>query len=89
MTLKASNWLYLNRVLWTLRVNGSSESYREAKIRSRVASELLIELAIKHDKIIVFGHGYINFFMKRYLSKNGWVIQEKSNQHWGVTRLKT
>ena len=89
LTLKASNWLYLNRVLWTLRVNGTSESYREAQKRSRVASELLIKLALKHDKVIVFSHGYINFFIRRYLSKKGWAIQEKSNKHWGVTRLKT
>jgi len=87
-TLKASTWLYLNRVLWTLGLKGSFESYSAAKKRAEVASQQLIELANKHDKVVVVSHGYINFFIRRYLSKNGWDLTEKSSKYWGITRLK-
>ncbi|WP_426369878.1 histidine phosphatase family protein [Pseudocolwellia sp. HL-MZ7] len=88
-TLKASNWLYLNRILWTLGVKCSSESYQSAKKRAAAASEQLIKLANKHNKVVLVSHGYINFFIRRHLSKNGWHLKEQSRNYWGVTRLET
>lgn len=86
--LKASNWLYLNRVLWTCGLKGSFESYLSAKKRATQASEQLVSLAKKRNKVVVVSHGYINFFIRRNLSQMGWRLTEKSNQHWGVTRLE-
>ena len=88
-TLKASYWLYLNRILWTCGLKGSFESYSAAKKRAKIAGDKLIELANEHDKVVVVSHGYVNFFIRRYLSSNGWNLKEKSSQYWGITRLKT
>ena len=88
-TLKTSTWLYLNRVLWTLGIKGSSESYSAAKKRAITASKQLIKLAVEHDKVVVVSHGYLNFFIRRYLLKQGWCLKEKSSCYWGITRLKS
>lgn len=85
--LKVSTWLILNRVLWTLRINGCSESYSEATKRSKTASQLLANFTNTQGKTIVFGHGYMIYFIRKNLVKSGWSITEKSNRYWGVTRL--
>lgn len=87
--LKVSTWLVLNRLLWVLGFKGTSESHSSAKKRVSVACEQLIELANKHDKIVLVSHGYINFYIRRALSKKGWILKEKSQQYWGVTRFET
>jgi len=87
--LKASTWLILNRILWTLGFKGTSESHSSAKKRALIASEQLIELANQHDKVVLVSHGYINFYIRRALSKKGWNLKEKSQKYWGITRLET
>lgn len=87
--LKTSTWLILNRVLWTLGFKGSFESHTSAKRRALIATEQLILLANKHDKVVLVGHGYMNFYIRRSLSKKGWNLKEKSRRYWGVTRLET
>lgn len=86
-TLKASHWLYLNRILWTCGFKGAFESFSAAKKRAQVASKQLITLAEQHNKVVVVSHGYINFYIRKNLLQMGWDLKEKSNQYWGVTRL--
>ncbi|NQZ89518.1 MAG: histidine phosphatase family protein [Colwellia sp.] len=69
--LKAMTWVYLNRVFWMLGLEGSFESYRQAKVRAELAADNLIELAQKQDKVVLFGHGYLNLYIRRSLIKKG------------------
>ena len=78
---RAWTWLYLSRFLWTLGVKGTFESYKEARLRSKTACQKLIQLACKHDKIVVFGHGYMNLHIRKELISNGWSMSEKSNKY--------
>ncbi|WP_432463413.1 histidine phosphatase family protein [Agarivorans sp. QJM3NY_33] len=86
-TIKANYWLYLNRLLWTIGLKGPFESYSEAKQRACLAAELVICLAEEHQKVAVFGHGYLQFFMRKQLVKRGWKLQASSSSHWGLSRL--
>jgi len=86
--LKANTWLYLNRILWILGLKSSTESFKKGKERALIASKQLESLAVKHKKIAVFGHGYINIHIKRKLIKKGWSVTQQSNDYWGVTHLK-
>lgn len=84
--LKAYTWLILNRFLWMLGLNGKMESFEDAKERVEEVTEQLIDIAFRHDKIVVFGHGYTNRYIRIALQKRGWVIQTKDNKFWGTTR---
>ena len=87
--LKAWNWVYLSRLLWMLGVKGSFESFKEAKLRAEVAATQLIEVAKSQDKIVLFGHCYMNRYIRKSLIQKGWVLNSKSNSYWGVTSLET
>lgn len=84
--LKAYTWLVLNRFLWMLGMKGKMESFKDAKERVEEVTEQLIDIAFRHDKIVVFGHGYTNRYIRIALQKRGWVIQTKDNKFWGTTR---
>lgn len=87
--LKAWNWVYLSRLLWMLGVKGSFESFNEAKLRAEIATTQLIEVAKSQDKIVLFGHGYMNRYIRKSLIQKGWVLNSKSNSYWGITSLET
>ena len=87
--LKAMTWVYLNRTFWILGLKGSFESYSEAKVRAELATDNLVELAQEQDKVVLFGHGYLNLHIRRSLIKKGWKLNSKSNGFWGISSLET
>jgi broad specificity phosphatase PhoE len=87
--LKAWNWVYLSRLLWMLGLKGSFESFKQAKQRADIAATQLIELAKCQDKVVLFGHGYMNRYIRKSLIQKGWALNSKSNAYWGVTSLET
>ena len=86
-TLKAWTWLYLCRLLWMFGKKGKFESFKKAKQRARLATNKLISLADEQQKVLVFGHGVMNLYVRKNLVKQGWKVVEKNNKYWGVTRL--
>lgn len=84
---KPITWVYLSRVLWLLGVKGNFESYPQAKVRSEIASNELVNLVKEKETVILFGHGYMNLHIRKQLIKKGWVLHSKSNDYWGVTSL--
>lgn len=86
--LKAWHWVYLSRLLWMFGFKGAFESFQQAKHRSEIAANKLIELAKRQDKVVLFGHGYMNRYIRKSLIHKGWVLNFKSNDYWGVTSLK-
>ena len=87
--LKAWNWVYLSRLLWMLGCKGSFESFNQAKKRAEVAAVKLIEIAQNQEKVLLFGHGYMNRYIRKSLIQKGWVLNSKSNSYWGITSLET
>lgn len=86
-TFKAWTWLYASRLLWILGVKGPFESFIQAKERALLAAEQLIEFTEKQPNIVVFGHGFMNRYIRKALIKKGWKLVTKSNEYWGETRL--
>lgn len=87
--LKAWNWVYLSRLLWMLGFKGSFESFKQAKQRADIAAVQLIEVAKSPDKVVLFGHGFMNRYIRKSLIQKGWALKSKSNAYWGVTSLET
>lgn len=86
--LKAWHWVYLSRLLWMLGYSGPFESFRQAKLRADEAALKLIQIAHEQEQVILFGHGYMNRYIRKALIQQGWQLNSKSNAYWGVTRLK-
>ncbi|NRA62630.1 MAG: histidine phosphatase family protein [Psychrobium sp.] len=87
LRLRAWTWVYLCRVLWMLGVKGPFESFAVAKQRAEQAADKLIALTCKKDKVMLFSHGYLNFYIRKALVKKGWRLNDKSSEYWGVTKL--
>lgn len=86
-TLKTWHWVFVTRVLWMAGLKGVFESFSEGKKRADVAADELIEIARSKDKVILFGHGYMNRYIRKSPIKKGWQLNVKSNKYWGVTNL--
>lgn len=86
--LTAWNWVYFSRFLWMLGFKGSFESFKQAIQRADEAAVNLIEIAKDQDKVVLFGHGFMNRYIRKSLIKKGWVLNAKSNAYWGVTSLE-
>ena len=87
--LKAWNWVYFSRFLWMLGRKGSFESFNQAKKRAEVAAVKLIEIAQNQENVLLFGHGFMNRYIRKSLIQKGWVLNSKSNSYWGITSLET
>lgn len=85
--LKAYTWLIMSRILWVLGFNGKVESFKTAKIRARNSANTLRSLAIKHENIVVFGHGMINKYIAKELTKQGWISVSTGKGYWSTTTL--
>ncbi len=88
LQLKAWHWVYFSRLLWMLGLQGSFESFKQAKERAELAAVELIKMAQEQEKIVLFGHGFMNRYIRKSLIKKGWLLNAKSNAYWGVTSLK-
>lgn len=86
--LKAWNWVYFSRLLWMLGCKGSFESFKQAKQRAEIAAEQLIKIAENQDEIVLFGHGFMNRYIRKSLRQKGWKLNAKSNAYWGITSLE-
>lgn len=77
-------WAFVFRLLWLCGVTKDSESYAQAKRRSRQAADKLAALASGRDSVLLLGHGFMNRLIARQLLLQGWVEVSKSGSgYWG------
>ncbi|WP_223855443.1 histidine phosphatase family protein [Pseudomonas oryzihabitans] len=61
-----------------------SESYVQAKQRSRQAADKLAALAGGPDSILLLGHGFMNRLIARQLLRQGWLeVSKTGSGYWG------
>ena len=65
-------WLISLRIMWLLGFSKNGESFKEAKNRAKLASNKLIALAQKNEKVILVGHGLMNRLIAKQLRLNNW-----------------
>lgn len=87
VSMRAWTWVYVSRALWMLGIRGPFESFQQAKQRADEAANKLLNLADEHQKVIVFGHGFMNRYIRIVLRKKGWLVLSKSDAYWGISRL--
>lgn len=65
-------WLVLFRVAWLFGFSKNGESFANAKIRAKEATEKLITLVEENQKVILVGHGLMNRLIAKQLRQNNW-----------------
>ena len=70
--LPVMTWLVILRIMWLFGFNKNGESIKQAKNRAKHASNKLIELAEKHERVILIGHGLMNRLIAKQLNYKNW-----------------
>ncbi|MCG8311351.1 MAG: histidine phosphatase family protein [Cytophagales bacterium] len=66
-------WSITSRAVWVIGFNRRGiESFSDAKSRSRAAARFLDKKSGKNGKALLFSHGFLNKYIKRYLKKMGY-----------------
>lgn len=82
-------WRLLSAAEWFLEVSlQTTEGYREGLKRSETAARFLDIQATEDGKVLLVAHGFMNYYLKKYLKRNGWeIIINGGHQNLGVTLL--
>ena len=84
--LKPNNWAVILRLLWFSGYSNDCESFSQAKLRAKKASQQLIYYANEHESIVLVGHGFFNMLIAKELQKMGWKGKRKAGtKHWNCT----
>ncbi len=88
-TKKLKFWLISSRVLWIMGQNDFGiESFKEAKLRTQKAAQILIEHAERDQKVILVAHGFLNRFLAKELQNRGWQwVRNGGNDYLSVQVL--
>ena len=83
IVLPMSVWIIVLRSLWLAGFSRNGESLLNAKLYARAATEMLIQLAYKHEKVLLVGHGFMNYFIAKELVSNAWAGPPRpGNGYW-------
>ena len=86
MKLKPNTWAVILRLLWFSGYSNKCESFSQAKLRAKKASQQLINDAKKHESIVLVGHGFFNILIAKELQKIGWKGKRKAGtKYWDCT----
>jgi broad specificity phosphatase PhoE len=76
-------WSITTRTVWMMGFNDRGiESFGEAKARAGRAATILDEAAQSGDKVLLFAHGFLNKYVKRYLKKSGYTTLDLDGQKY-------
>ena len=86
--LKAKTWLVVLRLMLFMKLGGKDVSLSVSKRQAAAAAKYLNSLSITNKKIVVVGHGAMNWLIFKILQKEGWSIDGKAlHSNWGTTIL--
>lgn len=85
--LPLSLWAIVFRIMWIFGYKNNGESFQEAKIRAKKATDKLIVSCDKGSTVTLLGHGLMNRLIGKELVRRGWKSQGKmgtGNWDYGV-----
>jgi phosphohistidine phosphatase SixA len=90
LKLKPKTWLVILRVMLLLGLGKKDTSLKTSKEQAKKAAEKLLLYTKENEKVLLVGHGGMNWLIRKRLEQLGWKLQGKSsNKHWGVTILSS
>lgn len=86
--LKPVYWLLLFRIFSLCGIGRWARTLKQTKEDAKLAAKRLEELSTEHEKIVMMGHGVMNWLIRKELRQNGWSIEDKEmHTNWGCTVL--
>ena len=86
--LKPTSWLVLFRIFSLVGFGRWAVTLKETKMQAKEASRVLLKRSEEHDKIILVGHGVMNWFIRKELLASEWKSEGKdAHGNWGMTVL--
>ncbi|MDT4291703.1 phosphoglycerate mutase family protein [Methylomonas sp. MO1] len=83
LTMSLNAWGILLRCLSVLGFARNGESLAMAKRRAQVAASTLIDLAHEHQRVLLVGHGFVNYYIAQELLARNWVGPSKPGRgYW-------
>lgn len=84
VTLSVSAWGAALRIMSVFGFSKNGESLSMARKRAKEASSYLISVAHAHKRIMLVGHGFINYFIAKELLSQNWNGPSKPGKgYWG------
>jgi len=85
LKLKPKNWLLLFRVMHLLKIRSKNSFITVARERAKEAVDTIEEILQTKNSLALFGHGGLNYFIAKELSKRGYILSSsfKENQNLG------
>ncbi|OAI00131.1 histidine phosphatase family protein [Methylomonas methanica] len=77
LTMSVGAWGVLLRCMSVLGFAQNGESLAMAKRRAQVAASTLIDIAHEHQRVLLVGHGFVNYFIAQELLARNWVGPSK------------
>lgn len=87
--LTANTWLIISRIFWLVGFSGKFDSFKSEKKRAKAAAKQLQQLAMKHEKVALFGHGMLNLYIARELKQLGWHGSSQGKSYWSSIHLSS
>lgn len=86
ITLPLSVWIPILRGLWLMGFSKNGESFVAARRRAKSAAQRLVQLADEFEKVLLVGHGFINYFIAKELLSMNWVGPARpARGFWGYS----
>jgi broad specificity phosphatase PhoE len=82
LTMSVTAWSVLFRCLSVLGYSNNGESLTMAKKRAKIAASLLIEIARTHERVLLVGHGFTNYFIAKELLARNWRGPKKPGSNY-------
>ena len=89
LKLKPKSWLLILRLMLLFGFGKKETSLKASKLQAKKAATELEILTKEHNKVVLVGHGGMNWLIQNVLKKRGWKLRKKvSHSNWGVTILE-
>lgn len=82
ISLPLNVWATILRTMSVFGYSANGESLSMAKNRANIAATNLIEVAHQHNRIMLVGHGFINYFIAKELLSNKWIGPSKPGKDY-------
>ena len=87
---KPKSWLVVLRLLLLLGLGKKDTSLKASKLQAKEAANKLLALSTVNTKVVLVGHGGMNWLIGRKLMQQGWMKEGKSSsKNWGLTIYKS
>lgn len=78
-------WLIVLRLLLLLKIGQKNSSFQASKKRATKATEYILKYSTEYNKMVLVGHGGLNWLIGKELEKRGWKPRTKpSTKNWSA-----